>query len=132
MSSVRHKTIEHEIFGGPLCVILLALDNTISERAKRKIFVENIQRRAISSQTRDFTGVPVDLEALHSCIYTIAWRLPSVSLHNHPFIGLLSSPCPVFIPRYGAAVTRSAAATLSVQGAGIRSTRPNSGPDAPR
>lgn len=61
MSSVRRKTIEHEIFGGPLCVILLALDNSVSERAERKIFVKNIQNRAISSLSRDFTGVPVVL-----------------------------------------------------------------------
>lgn len=36
MSSVRHKTIEHEIFGGLLCVILLSPDNSVSA-----IFVEN-------------------------------------------------------------------------------------------
>lgn len=61
MSSVRHKTIEHEIFGGPLCVILLALDNTISERAKRKIFVKNIQNREISSTNPWLYCVPVIL-----------------------------------------------------------------------
>lgn len=39
MSSVRRERIEHEIFGGPLCLILLVLDNP---RVKGKTAVENI------------------------------------------------------------------------------------------